>query len=332
VDRHQVLIGEMQPSFFEMTVAMAFDNFASQKVDVAVIETGLGGRLDSTNIITPLLSIITNISLDHTEFLGSDLPSIAREKGGIIKEGVPVVLGRSGEAYEKILEDMARAKNAPLVRAQETYTPVFHTLNQEGSMILRLQNMATSALETHTCDLAGLYQQENLVTTLTSIQELQKMGLDLTPSSIEKGLASVSQSTGFLGRWQTIGHNPRSICDTAHNADGIKTVMEQISQVPRKALHIVWGMVSDKEKKSILPLLPKDARYYFTQSSVPRSMDHRELASAASAYGLEGTLHPNVEEAYRAALNGAGPDDMIFTGGSTFVVADLLTFVTSDLS
>ena len=332
VARHQDLIKEMRPSFFEMTVAMAFDYFASKKVDLAVIETGLGGRLDSTNIITPILSIITNISLDHTEFLGSDLPSIAREKGGIIKEGVPVVLGRSEKAYEGVLEDMARAKNAPLVRAQEIYTPVFHTLNQAGAMIWRLQNMVSGALETLTCDLSGLYQQENLVTALTAIQELQKMGWDLTPSDIEKGLASVSESTGIVGRWQTIGHNPRSICDTAHNADGIKAVMEQISQIPRKALHMVWGMVSDKETKSILPLLPKDARYYFTQSSVPRSMDHQELAGAASAYGLEGTRHPTVEEAYRAALNEAGPDDMIFTGGSTFVVADLLTFTQSDLS
>lgn len=325
VDRHHLLINEMSPSFFEMTVAMAFDYFASQKVDVAVIETGLGGRLDSTNILTPVLSIITNISLDHTEFLGSNLPSIAREKGGIIKEGVPVVLGRSEEAYEGILAEMARAKNAPLVRAQEIYTPVFFTLNQEGAMILRLQNKASGALETYTCDLAGLYQRENLVTALTSLQQLQKMGWDLSPSGIEKGLASVSESTGILGRWQTIGHNPRSICDTAHNADGIQAVMEQISQVPRKKLHMVWGMVSDKEKKSILPLLPKEARYYFTQSSVPRSMDLQELAHAASAYGLEGTRHPTVEQAYRAALQEAGPDDMIFTGGSTFVVADLLS-------
>jgi len=325
VARHQDLISEMRPSFFEMTVAMAFDYFASQKVDVAVIETGLGGRLDSTNIITPVLSVVTNISLDHTEFLGSDLPSIAREKGGIIKEGVPVVLGRSEEAYEGILADMARAKNAPLVCAQQIYTPVFQTLNQEGSMILRLLNSDSLSLETYTCDLAGLYQQENLVTALASVQQLQKMGWKLTPSTTEKGLASVTSRTGIMGRWQTIGHNPRSICDTAHNADGITAVMEQISQVPKKELHMVWGMASDKERKSILPLLPKEARYYFTQSSVPRSMDHQELASAASAYGLEGTRHPTVEEAYRAALQEASPDDVIFTGGSTFVVADLLS-------
>ncbi len=332
VENYQALIREIQPSFFEMTVAMAFDYFASQKVDVAVIETGLGGRLDSTNIITPVLSIITNISLDHTEFLGSDLPSIAREKGGIIKEGVPVVLGRSEEAYEGILADMARAKNAPLVRAQQAYTPVFHTLNQEGNMILRLQNMDSGALESYTCDLAGLYQQENLVTTLASIQQVQKLGWVVTPSSIEEGFARVTTQTGIMGRWQTIGHNPRSICDTAHNADGIAAIMEQIRQVPRKELHVVWGMVSDKDVKTILPLLPKSARYYFTQSSVPRSMDHRELARAASAYDLSGTGHPTVEEAYRAAQQSAGPDDMIFTGGSTFVVADLLTFTHSHQS
>jgi dihydrofolate synthase/folylpolyglutamate synthase len=332
VDRHQALISEIQPSFFEMTVAMAFDYFASQKVDVAVIETGLGGRLDSTNIISPVLSIITNISLDHTEFLGNDLPSIAREKGGIIKEGVPVVLGRSEEAYKGILADMARARNAPLVSAQQLYTPVFFTLNQEGAMILRIRNKNSGALETHTCDLAGLYQQENLITTLTAVQQLQKMDWKLTPSSIERGLASVTTRTGIRGRWQTIGHNPRSICDTAHNADGIKAVMEQISQIPKKEVHMVWGMVSDKDLNTVLPLLPQEARYYFTQSSVPRSMDFQELASAASAYGLEGTCHPTVEEAYRAARKEAGPDDMIFTGGSTFVVADLLTFAQSSPS
>jgi dihydrofolate synthase/folylpolyglutamate synthase len=309
-----------------MTVAMAFDYFASQKVDVAVIETGLGGRLDSTNIITPVLSIITNISLDHTEFLGQDLSSIAREKGGIIKPGVPVVLGRTEEAYEGILVEMARAKEAPLVKSQDLYTPSFYTQTPEGKMIFRLQNRASSELESYTCDLAGIYQQENLVTALCSIQELQKLGWELSPPSVKEGLASVTTRTGIMGRWQTVGFNPRSICDTAHNADGIQAVMEQIRQVPRKELHVVWGLVSDKDLNTILPLLPKEARYYFTQSSVPRSLDHLKLLNAASSYNLEGGGYPTVEEAYRAAQEAAGPHDLIFTGGSTFVVADLLTF------
>ncbi|MEN8204111.1 MAG: folylpolyglutamate synthase/dihydrofolate synthase family protein [Bacteroidota bacterium] len=325
VERYQALIREITPSFFEMTVAMAFEHFARQKVDVAVIETGLGGRLDSTNIISPVLSVITNISLEHTEFLGSDLPSIAREKGGIIKAGVPLVLGRSEKAYDHVLLDMAGKLKAPLTRADKTYSPLFHTLDQEGNMILRIRHNESGTTESYTCDLTGLYQQENLITALTAIRILQQSGWSLPPAALEKGFSSVSANTGIMGRWQSIGSNPRSICDTAHNRDGIAAVMEQLEQVPRKELHMVWGMVSDKDLESILPLLPQGARYYFTPSSVPRSMDAGELRRAAAAKGLEGKAYPSVEEAYRAARQSAGPDDLIFTGGSTFVVADLLS-------
>jgi len=327
VDRHQDIIEEISPSFFEMTVAMAFEHFNRQIVDVAVIETGLGGRLDSTNIISPVISIITNISLDHTEFLGDDLPSIAREKGGIIKPGVPLVLGRTEEAYEKVLLDIASELKASVTRADQTYTPLFHTLSQEGSMILRIKTLASGATESYTCDLTGLYQQENLITALSAIRKLQEMGWSIPQKAIEKGLASVSVQTGIMGRWQNIGSNPRSICDTAHNREGIAAVVEQLKQVPHKELHMVWGMVSDKDLDSILPLLPKHASYYFTPSSVPRSMDARELYRAAASFGLDGSAYSSVEEAYRAAQQSAGPDDMIFTGGSTFVVADLLSRV-----
>lgn len=324
VERYQEIIREITPSFFEMTVAMAFDYFSRQVVDVAVIETGMGGRLDSTNILSPVLSIITNISLDHTEFLGSDLPSIAREKGGIIKEGIPLVLGRSEETYEQVLLDMARDRNAPVTRAGTAYVSEFHTLNLEGSMILRIRHTETGILESYTCDLSGLYQQENLVTALSSLRILQHSGWSISRAAIEKGFAAVAKNTGIRGRWQTVGNNPRSICDTAHNRDGIAAVMEQLEQVPRKVLHMVWGMVSDKDLESILPLLPQSARYYFTPSSVPRSMDAGLLQRAAASVGLEGSVYPGVEEAYLAARQAAGPDDLIFTGGSTFVVADLL--------
>jgi len=327
VDRYQPVIKEITPSFFEMTVAMAFEYFAKQVVDVAVIETGLGGRLDSTNIISPQLSVITNISMDHTEFLGSDLSSIAREKGGIIKQGVALVLGRSDKAYEKVLRDMAREKEAPMTIADHIYTPLFSTYNHEGSMILRVRSEESGATESYTCDLAGLYQQENLITALTAIRQLRESGWRIPPFAVEKGLASVSERTGIMGRWQSIGNKPRSICDTAHNRDGIASVMEQLNQIPKKELHMVWGMVSDKDLDSILPLLPKRARYYFTRSSVPRSMDASLLCGAAEAIGLEGKTYPSVEKAYGAAQKSAGPDDLIFTGGSTFVVADLLSRV-----
>jgi len=324
VERYQGIIGDIKPSFFEMTVAMAFEHFAEHKVDVAVIETGMGGRLDSTNILSPALSIITNISLDHTEFLGSDLPSIAREKGGIIKKGVPLVLGRTGESYEEILMEMARKKMAPVRHAGKSYIPEFFTFNREGSVILRIRHTESGTLESYTCDLSGHYQQENLITALTSLRILQQKGWSIPQEAIEKGFSNIAANTGILGRWQGVGSNPRSICDTAHNRDGIAAVMKQLEQVPRKELHMVWGMVNDKDLESILPLLPGKARYYFTPSSVPRSMDAGVLQKSAATLGLKGSAYPSVEEAYRAARDSAGPDDMIFTGGSTFVVADLL--------
>lgn len=329
VSTHQTIIKELTPSFFEMTVAMAFEHFKRQKVDVAVIETGMGGRLDSTNIISPALAIITNISLDHTEFLGSDPASIAREKGGIIKEGVPLVIGRSEEPAEGILLSMAKSLHSRAVTASRRYESLFHTLDVEGSMHLRLRRINqdssdTQPILTFVCDLTGHYQIENIITALSAAEELQLMGWQISPSDLSEGLAHVTRNTGILGRWQTLGHNPRSICDTAHNSDGIDAVMKQIGQIPRKKLHMVWGMVSDKDLESILPLLPDDAIYYFTPSSVPRSMDAKHLCQRAGDFGLKGRAWPGVKEAYMAARLAAGPDDMIFTGGSTFVVADLL--------
>jgi dihydrofolate synthase/folylpolyglutamate synthase len=329
VGSHQTIIQELSPSFFEMTVAMAFDHFKSHHVDVAVIETGMGGRLDSTNIIDPVLTIITNISLDHTEFLGSDPASIAREKGGIIKEGVPLIIGRSEEPAEGILLSMAARLNSRTITASRLYDFLFNTLGVDGSMHLSVRKSSRDARQVHptqnyVCDLSGNYQIENILTVLTAIGELQRLGWQISTSHQKEGLARVKENTGILGRWQTIGHNPRSICDTAHNYDGIAAVMRQIRQIPRKRLHMVWGMVSDKDLETILPLLPGDALYYFTPSSVPRSMDARLLCRRAGDFGLKGKTWPGVQEAYLAARLAAGSDDLIFTGGSTFVVADLL--------
>ncbi len=320
----QEIIREINPSFFEMTVAMAFDYFSREKVDVAVIETGLGGRLDSTNIITPVLSVITNISLDHTEFLGSEVTSIAREKGGIIKEKVPLLIGRAETPTDDVLRSMAREKEAPVLCANQLYKPQFRTLDQDGIMHLRIGLPGDVSTLTISCDLTGDYQQENIITSYCALKELQRLNWAIQDSHILKGFASVGTSTGILGRWQTIGHNPRSICDTAHNPDGIAAVIAQIKQLAWKKLHMVWGMVNDKDLHAILALLPPEATYYFTRSSVPRSMDAEMLTLRAGEYGLSGSPYSNVEEAYRAAQKEAGADDMIFTGGSTFVVADLL--------
>ncbi len=324
VTGNQEVIKEVQPSFFEMTVAMAFDYFAREQVDVAVIETGLGGRLDSTNIITPVLSVITNISLDHSEFLGTQPTSIAREKGGIIKEKVPLVIGRAEAPTDKVLLSIARERDAAVVCANQIYEPRFRTLNRDGSMQLRIGKPGDPSTRTVSCDLTGEYQQENIITAFTALEQLQKLNWKISETQIQDGFASVIGSTGITGRWQTIGHNPRSICDTAHNADGITAVIRQIMQIPWKRLHMVWGMVSDKDLDSVLPLLPQEATYYFARSSVPRSMDPAGLTERATEHGLTGIPFPNVEEAYRAAQKEAGADDMIFTGGSTFVVADLL--------
>jgi len=328
VEIHRSIIEKLSPSFFEMTVAMAFDHFKQQSVDVAVVETGMGGRLDSTNILRPVLSIITNISLDHTEFLGKEKASIAREKGGIIKEGVPLVIGRNESPATEILEEMARKHNSKVIVAGRQREALFTSLDREGRMHLRVRNTGTESgaadTENWICDLSGMYQVENMLTALSSLEELQTLGWPISREHINRGLAKVIQNTGLLGRWQSLGHNPRSICDTAHNADGIAAVIRQLEQIPRKKLHMVWGMVSDKDLDKILPLLPSDAIYYFTPSTVPRSMDAEELCRRASGFGLKGKAWSGVREAYGEAVKAAGPDDMIFTGGSTFVVADLL--------
>jgi dihydrofolate synthase/folylpolyglutamate synthase len=271
-----------------------------------------------------VLSVITSISVDHTEFLGTHLTSIAREKGGIIKEKVPLIIGRAESPSREVLLSMASEKGVPAVCANQLYEPRFRTLNQDGTMQLRIGKPGDPSTFTITCDLTGEYQQENIITALATLEQLKKLNWNISESHILEGFASVIGSTGLMGRWQTIGNNPRSICDTAHNYDGIAAVITQILQTPWKRLHMVWGMVSDKDLDSILPLLPVEATYYFTRSSVERSMDATELSQRAAEHGLTGTPFPNVESAYRAAQNEAGPDDMIFTGGSTFVVADLL--------
>ena len=321
---HQGIIEKIRPSFFEMTVAMAFEHFAYSEVDMAIIETGLGGRLDSTNIITPQLSIITNISRDHTEFLGEDLLSIAREKSGIIKEQVPLVVGNADGEIDNLFQSEADKKGVALVRAWKIREPLFYTLDAQNRALFRFRNHLDNTTETHTCDLTGHYQQENLASVLSAIDILRDRGWGLPSDAVSAGIADIVGSTGILGRWQTLGSNPRILCDTAHNRAGIQSVTEQLATIPRKKLHMVWGMVTEKEPGKILPLLPTDATYYFTRSSVPRAMNEEELHTEAGKYGLTGHSFPSVYAAYREAKRHAEADDLVFIGGSTFVVADLL--------
>jgi len=324
VNSNQDIIKELTPSFFEMTVAMAFDYFAREDVEIAIIETGMGGRLDSTNILLPILTIITNISMDHSQFLGDSPTVIAVEKGGIIKEGIPLVLGQSSRDTAEVLLRMAEEKGARVKLALQAFPTLFHTLNPDGTANFSLRNTEEDLVETYTCDLSGHYQQENISTTLTALALLGEMKWKLPASQVREGLKEVAAITGLMGRWQTVRANPRSICDTAHNAAGISAVIEQIKQIPWKNLHIIWGMVNDKEIDSILPLLPGEASYYFTPSSVPRTLDAHILQAKAAGHGLTGEAYESVAKAYHAAQERAGKDDLIFTGGSTFVVADLL--------
>jgi dihydrofolate synthase/folylpolyglutamate synthase len=270
------------------------------------------------------LAAITNISLDHTEFLGKDIPSIAREKGGIIKEGIPVVLGSMDPLAEEVLGDLAFEKGAEIVRSKDRHRVDFFTLTTAGLPLVRMEDLLREKTTTYTIGLAGNYQQENLETVLSCVDCLRNRGWNLKQSSVERGVEHVLANTGILGRWQVLGANPRSICDTAHNQAGIQAVMDQLQQIPCKKLHLVWGMVSDKNLGDILPLLPSNAAYYFTQAKVARSLDAGTLEASALKAGLRGSKYQDVASAYRAALGAAGPDDMIFTGGSTFVVADLL--------
>ncbi len=324
VDSIEEIIPKINPSFFEITVAMAFDHFAKEEVDVAIIETGLGGRLDSTNIITPGLSVITNISMDHMDFLGSEIEQIAAEKAGIIKPGVPVVIGDTDSALLPVFEHIARKKGSPLFKSTDARGFKFLTQSVQGHAIYRFIITADQSEEQWELDLLGEYQKGNLLTTLCVLDLLKREGWSLDNEEIASGLASITKSTGLRGRWEILGANPKIICDTAHNDEGVRAVMTQLLHVPAKKLHIIWGMVDDKAPETILPLLPQDAEYYFTRASIPRALDAKILLEKAAAAGLKGNAFPDVRRAIEAAQQNAETDDVIFIGGSTFVVSDAL--------
>jgi len=311
----------LKPSFFELTVAMAFDYFKQKAVDIAVVEVGLGGRLDSTNIIRPVLSVITNISFDHTQLLGDTLEKIAAEKAGIIKERVPVVIGESHTATEPVFRDMAARIQAPVFFADQDF--LNRTTDSNTHTISHGCHLLFKDLKT---DLSGPYQRANVLTVIAALERLQKAGITLPETALREGLAHVGKNTGLAGRWQKLGENPTIICDTAHNEAGIKWVSEQLEKEKAEQLHIIFGVVNDKELGPILKHLPTKARYYFTRARIERALDEQILKEKASAYGLSGKAYASTEEAWVAAKEQASEKDLIFIGGSTFVVAEVIDY------
>lgn len=309
----------LHPSFFELTTAMAFLYFAQKNVDVAIIEVGLGGRLDCTNIISPDIAVITNISFDHTQFLGNTLEAIAGEKAGIIKKGVPTVIGETTPETKKVFVTRAAEVNAPIIFAEEENSLLSATPTANG------YTYVTSNHGTITGELGGDYQVKNTATLLSVLDILNKSGYLIDDEAIRKGFSQVTKTTGLMGRWQTICEKPRTVCDAGHNTGGISYIVNQLARQPRRTLRIVFGMVNDKDISSVLAMMPKDAVYYFTQASVKRAMPAAELQKKASEYNLAGTAHANVSDALDAASHEAHDDDFIFIGGSCFIVADLLS-------
>lgn len=298
VDRFQSQAKDIKPSFFEYTTVMAFEYFANEKVDIAIIETGLGGRLDCSNIITPEVSVITNIGLDHVQFLGNDLGSIAKEKAGIIKHKAPVVVGRKQGATVTVFDYFASINQTDIVWAEELK-------------------------EIYASDLKGNYQSENIKTVAATVQRLSEEW-KVPQEAIENGLLKVQQNTGLKGRWQVLGTSPKIICDTGHNEDGVKSIVSQLKEEPHDQLHIVWGMVNDKDASAILALLPKTAKYYWVKPDINRALDQDALKASAEQFNLKGESYSSVNAALETAKRNSSNQDVIFVGGSTFVVAEVV--------
>ena len=320
IEANKSLTEKIEPSFFELTVAMAFDVFAKEKVDIAVIETGLGGRLDSTNIITPIVSVITNIGFDHMQLLGHTLPEIAYEKAGIIKKDIPIIVGEVLPETKPVFEKKAKECNSDLFFARD-YFNINHAV-QNDYLTLEIKNKENN-IDIYHLDLRGIYQENNVITTLQSLDVIRNKGWKISQENIKEGLKDVQQITGLAGRWQSIHKNPEVILDVAHNADGIRQMMNQLKETNYHHLHIVMGMVSDKDVSSVLALLPDDASYYFTKAQIPRAMDETQLQELAKSYGLSGNHYYNVNLALASAFQNATMDDLILVCGSVFVVGEV---------
>ena len=351
VELHKDYMQSLQLSFFEMTVGLAFDYFATQQVDVAVVEVGMGGRLDSTNVIMPDLSIITNIGFDHTQFLGNTLPLIAGEKAGIIKPGVPVVIGETHPETRPVFEQKAAEMGAPIYFADDRYRIIAQpeppslqssdlrfTVEKMGieNGELRIENYPSAAAlnvtgdtpAQFTCPLSGSYQLKNLATLFQALELLPTVGYTLSPDNIRNGIARVVQDTGLHGRWEKMDEHPLTICETAHNADGVRAMLQKLGEIPYHHLHLIYGCVNDKDFRSILQMLPHDrTTYYYTQPSVPRALPVAQLAEAAASCGMAGEAFSQVADAIRAARANADPrHDLVLVTGSIFLVADAVEY------
>ena len=322
-ERIMPLIDELQPSFFEITVAMAFDYFSQKNIDVAVIEVGLGGRLDSTNVITPELSVITNIGFDHMNLLGNTLDKIAFEKAGIIKSGVPVVIGEWLPETRPVFEQTALENNAPISFAKDILS-IADWKYEHHQLIVEIVHHEQDARETYHLDLPGVYQTKNLITLLETIHQLNLQGWNLSAEVVKKALQQVRKTVGLHGRWEIIHHHPDVVLDVGHNVDGIKQIVQQLEQSNYNHLHIVFGMVKDKDVSGVLQLLPHYATYYFTKAGIERALDETQLQNMASAYRLKGETYPDVNIALKAATDAAKKEDLILVCGSVFLVGEVM--------
>jgi dihydrofolate synthase/folylpolyglutamate synthase len=316
----------IQPSFFEMNVALAFSYFADEKVDIAIIETGMGGRLDSTNVISPLVSVITNIGLDHTQFLGDTLKLIAGEKAGIIKPQTPVVIGQTHIETLPVFRSKAAEMNSPIYFADEEFEfrNINYSVNEAPILNFDVWYKGKLYLENLKSPLAGSYQPHNILAVIQTALILEASGWKTGVENVRVGIENIIQNTGFQGRWQMLQRSPLTICDIGHNVDGIREVIKQLNITPHNKLHIVFGVVNDKDINGMLQLLPKDATYYFCNANLPRALNASLLADKARKIGLTGEIWPSVLEAKEAAVKAADKDDLVFIGGSAFVVAEVL--------
>lgn len=322
VNQEKSLFEKIHPSFFEVTTALAFKYFAEQHVDYAIIEVGLGGRLDCTNIITPILSIITNISFDHTNFLGNTLEKIAKEKAGIIKQNIPVIIGETTNETKPVFKTCAESMNAEIIYADENDEIISFTMNEDGGITYNTRSFGIIQGE-----LGGLYQKKNTNTILHAVRFLYNQHIIKNTGSINNGFYNVCRLTGLIGRWQKIGSNPSVICDTGHNVGGWTYISRQLQVQKYNKLHIVFGMVNDKDVDGVMCLLPKNAHYYFTKPQSKRAIPEKNIQRKAMTHGLAGDCYNDVPSAYTAAKKMATPDDMIFIGGSSYIVSDLLLYI-----
>ena len=323
INSHKNFIKNVKPSFFEMSVALAFKYFELQQVEVAVIEVGMGGRLDSTNIILPELSVITNIGLDHTQFLGNSLAEIAGEKAGIIKQNIPVVIGERQKETEEVFLKKAKKKNSKISFASDNYACKILNSNLKYSNF-EVEKKTSDKSYTLNFNLSGKYQEKNLATILETVDNLRNQGFCISDENLKQGLENLIKNTGFHGRWETLNAEPLTICDTGHNKEGLSYTIEQLLSLEFKKLRFVLGFVNDKNVDEVLKLFPKNAEYYFCKAQIPRALDEKILLEKANLVSINGKSFENVSSAYHAAKKDADKNDVIFIGGSTFVVADLL--------